>query len=174
MKRPGAGRLFAKDARSEFLRLTGSRYDSMAERIKKKKLPPLRFTKDDFRDYVLRAFGSHYDGVLQCRYCRKFCTLAEVSADHEMPLSRGGSSDVTNLGFPCQNCNQMKGSLTPGEFLKLIEFCETQIPLGRRDVYSRLAKANKLAAGARRVAMLLAGKKVAAANINMEPDLPEF
>jgi hypothetical protein len=155
---PGAGILFANKAKSGFLSLTGSRYDSMVTRMVNKKLPPLPFTKQEFRVHVLAALGGHEDGAIQCKYCRKVCTLSEVSADHETPLSRDGSSGLDNLGYPCQNCNQAKGSLTPEEFKNLLYFLEKYIPLGRRDVLGRLAKANKLAAGARRNAMLLKGR----------------
>ena len=155
MKPAGVGALFPKQGHSNFLTITGSRYDAMVARMKKKKLPPLGFSKDEFRAYVLEALGGHEDGAIQCRYCRKFCTLGEVTPDHEVPLSRGGSSHWTNLGFPCMKCNQAKGSLTPDEFLLLLQFLETKLPLGRGDVLARLAKATKLAAGAARAALIL-------------------
>jgi hypothetical protein len=43
----------------------------------------------------------------------------------------------------------MKESLTPGEFLDLLDFLEKKIPLARKSVLSRLQKAVALAAGAR-------------------------
>ena len=150
----GAGALFPAQGHRIFIEVTGSRYDTMVARIKKKKLPRLNFSKDEFRAYVLEALGGHEDGAIQCRYCCKFCVLKEVTPDHEIPLSRGGSSDLFNLGFPCMQCNQAKGSLTPEEFMKLLDFLEREIPLGRQDVLGRLAKAVKLAASARRNMML--------------------
>ncbi len=127
---------------------TGSMYDGMKSRLEKKGLPPLSFTKEMFRNYVLRSLGGHYDGALQCRYCRRWMTIQEIAADHEVPLSRGGSSDLFNIGFPCSDCNDRKGKLTPDEFLKLLDFLET-VPHARIDVLKRLQQSTKLAAGAR-------------------------
>ena len=178
MKRPGVGSLFSKDAHGEFMRVTGQRYDSMDARMEKKKLPPLPFTKVQFRSFVIAALGGTEDGAISCRYCRKICTISEVAVDHEMPLSRGGSAGLENLGLPCSNCNQAKGSMAPGEFLALIEFLETKIPRARTDVLGRLAKAIKLAAGARRNAVLLrdfkSGKPKAAQKTQTDDSLPPF
>ncbi len=178
MKRAGAGALFGKAAHSEFIRITGQRYDSMCDRMEKKKLPPLPFSKVHFRAYVLEAIGGTEDGVVTCRYCRKICTISEVAVDHEIPLSRGGAADLENLGFPCSNCNQAKGSMTPAEFLALIHFLETVIPLARKNVLGRLAKAIKLAAGARRNAVLLrdfkSGKPRHSKKQQPDDGLPEF
>jgi hypothetical protein len=66
-----------------------------------------------------------------------------------VPLSRGGSVELDNIGFPCAKCNSRKGSMTPTEFMLLLKFLETGMPLARQDVLSRLEKANALAAGAR-------------------------
>ena len=60
----------------------------------------------------------------------------------------GGSSGLDNLGYPCAECNSIKGSLLPFEFLALLEFLEREIPLARKDILSRLQKAISLAAGA--------------------------
>lgn len=174
---PGSGALFGTRGKGGFMEITGSRYGSMVERMKKKKLPPLRFSKEEFRAFVLEALNGHEDGAIQCEYCRKFCTLAETTPDHRIPLSRGGSSYLDNLGFPCMNCNQAKGSLTPEEFTKLLRFLETEIPLGRQDVLGRLAKAVKLAAGAARNRALMAkfgGKPPQKHEVKDDDGLPPF
>ena len=146
----GTGALFQEDAHQRFFRLTSSRYRGMMERLLKKKLilkghPP--FDLNTARAHVLAAMNGKEDGFVQCRFCHGYFALSDISADHEMPLSRGGSIGLDNIGYPCQNCNQAKGSLTPTEFLKLIHFLETEIPMGRKDVLGRLAKAVSLAAG---------------------------
>ena len=158
MKRPaGVGALFANKAKSGFLSLTGSRYDSMAARMEKKKLPPLPFTKAEFRAHVLAALGGHDDGAVRCRYCNAWFILEELAVDHAIPLSRGGSPGLDNLEYPCKSCNDRKGSMSPDEYLALLAFLET-IPLARIDVLKRLEQSVKLAAGARRNAMMRAGK----------------
>jgi 5-methylcytosine-specific restriction endonuclease McrA len=145
-----AGTLF--DAHSTFMTITGQRFDAMMKRLEKKGLVDEKtrpFTKDELREDVLSVFNGHEDGASQCRYCKGFYTLAEIAIDHAMPLSRGGALDLTNLDYPCANCNNAKGSLTPTEFLKLVDFLEREIPLGRKDVLGRLAKAVSLAQGMR-------------------------
>ena len=97
----------------------------------------------------LAALGGKEDGFIQCRYCRGFFTFKDVAMDHERPLSRGGSQGLENIGYPCRTCNQAKGSMDPGEFLKLREFLEKEIPMARQDVLSRLSMSVQLAAGAR-------------------------
>jgi hypothetical protein len=160
MRHPaGVGILFANKAKSGFLALTGSRYDSMVTRMAKKKLPPLPFTKAEFRAHVLAALGGFDDGAIQCRYCRGFFTLTDLAGDHAKPLSRGGSAGLDNLEYPCKACNDRKGSMTPDEFLALLEFLDTRIPLARIDVLKRLGQSVKLAAGARRAVMLAKGKQ---------------
>ncbi len=149
MRKPpkGVGVLFTKDAHDTFMGITGSRYRGMVERMKRKKLPDLDFTLDEFRSHVLVALGGKEDGFTRCRYCTGFFGLKEITADHAIPLSRGGSARLENIEYPCQSCNQQKSSMTPDEFLRLLIFLEKEIPLARQDVLSRLAKAVKLAAG---------------------------
>lgn len=149
MTKPGTGALFLKDARSEFISITGSRYRAMADRMKRKKLPELPFTLAEFREHLLLAMGGNCDGAIKCRYCSGYFTIGQIAADHAMPLSRGGSSGLENIEYPCAACNQIKGSMTPDEYIQLWWFLFERLPLARIDVLSRLQKANQLAAGAR-------------------------
>lgn len=144
------GVLFKAEARVDFLTITGRMYDHMKNRPMIKKAGGLPFTKDEFRQDVLGVLGGKKDGCTQCRYCKGHFTIAELSPDHAVPLSRQGQFGLANIDYPCQNCNQAKGSLEPWEFLELIDFCETRIPLGRKDVLGRLSKASSLAAQAGR------------------------
>lgn len=151
----GSGALFENQAHRVFMELTGSRYDNMAARLRKKKLPGLQFSKDEFRAFVRNALGGHEDGFVFCRYCRSGFGLKDLAADHMRPLSRAGGLGLDNLELCCQMDNQAKGSLLPEEFLRLRAFLECEIPEGRMDVLGRLAKANKLAAGAARARMMI-------------------
>ncbi len=130
------------------MRLTGSRYDGMDDRMERKGLSPLPFSKAQFRAHVLSALDGREDGYAQCRYCHAFCELGVLAVDHAMPLSRGGSPGLDNLELVCKPCNNRKGSMTPAEFLALLAFLET-IPLARIDVLKRLEQSVSLAAGAR-------------------------
>jgi 5-methylcytosine-specific restriction endonuclease McrA len=145
----GIGVLFPRDAHKTFMDVTRSRYSGMVERLKRKELPPLDFDLDAFRADVLGVLGGKEDGVVVCRYCKMYFGVEDIAVDHAQPLSRGGKTGLSNLDYPCKRCNDIKGSLTIDELLKLIEFLEKEIPLARQDVLSRLQKAVALAAGAR-------------------------
>lgn len=148
-KGKGTGSLFVRNAKSDFLRITGDRFGAMATRLAKKNLPALSFDKDGFRYHILIAMNQQYDGVLKCRYCNYFFNLSEVAVDHAVPLSRGGSTELDNIEYPCKPCNNRKGSLTPTEYLMLLTFLEKEIPLGRQDILKRLEMSVSLAQGAR-------------------------
>ena len=60
-------------------------------------------------------------GSISCIYCYTVLTLDTISFDHLLPLSRGGSSWVPNLGLCCTTCNKTKGSLTEDEYCSLLE-----------------------------------------------------
>ena len=149
------GALFKAEARVDFLTITGRMYDHMRNRPVIKKAGGLPFTKEQLRQDVLGVLGGKKCGVVQCRYCSGFFVVSELAADHAVPLSRAGGFGLDNLDYPCRNCNQAKGSMTPDEFLKLLRFLEAEIPLARTDVLGRLAKAVSLAVAARRAQMRL-------------------
>jgi 5-methylcytosine-specific restriction endonuclease McrA len=144
----GIGSLFPKSSHDEFMGVTRSRYSGMVERLKRKKLPEIPFTLEEFRQDILGVMGGKEDAPIQCGYCKKYCTLSEVAVDHATPLSRGGSAGLCNLDYPCHACNNRKGSMSVEEFTKLLAFLET-IPLARTDVLKRLEQSVALAAGAR-------------------------
>lgn len=58
--------------------------------------------------------------------------------DHVLPLSRGGSSDVSNLRWAHKLCNILKGPLTPGEFVVLAAQIIAHLVAGPRTVAPRL------------------------------------
>ena|ERR1700677_3578089 len=144
----GTGSLFPKDSHKDFFDITRARYSSMADRMKRKKLPPLQFTLDEFRADILGVMGGKEDGAVVCRYCKMAFTLDGIAVDHAKALSRGGSAGLDNLDYPCRPCNNRKGSMDPLEFKALLAFLET-IPLARIDVLKRLEQSVSLAAGAR-------------------------
>lgn len=54
------------------------------------------------------------DGLV-CRYCGIALAFTEVTIDHVMPRSRGGSDKPANLAVCCRRCNSSKGDRTPNE-----------------------------------------------------------
>lgn len=51
----------------------------------------------------------------RCQYCAKKYPAAELTLDHILPRSRGGSDEPGNLCASCYPCNQRKGDRTPDE-----------------------------------------------------------
>jgi 5-methylcytosine-specific restriction endonuclease McrA len=143
------GNLFSKTAKTIFLRVSVAQYNNMLARVKRKGYPGLPFGIDGFRMHLLCAMGGNYDGILRCSYCNGFFGVDQIAVDHAIPLSRGGGVDLGNLDFPCMADNDRKGSMTPEEYLRLLEFIDRSIPLAKEDVMHRLRIATKLAAGDR-------------------------
>lgn len=108
------------------------------------------FTVEQFRAHLLKFLGGVEDGVAQCRYCNSWLNIATVACDHAIPVSRGGSLDLTNIEFPCKPCNNRKGKLMPDEFMALLTGLEKWPATARNDVLHRLEIAVQLAAGVRR------------------------
>lgn len=50
-----------------------------------------------------------------CQFCGKPLPASELTLDHVMPRSRGGSSTWENLVACCYRCNNRKGDRTPEE-----------------------------------------------------------
>lgn len=54
----------------------------------------------------------------RCVYCNREVTPGNATAEHAIPRSRGGLNAPGNLWLACHNCNQLKGSKTPMEWLQ--------------------------------------------------------
>ena len=178
---PQAGILFPRQAHTAFMEITRRQYGHMVERMKANKLPPVPFNLEQYRADVLSVMDGKEDGAIQCRYCRRWFTLAEINVDHAMPLSRGGSAGLDNLDYPCAADNDGKGSLTIDEYKDLLAFLDGKHPLMRQDVLSRLKRSNALAASARRAQSLAAklqriegGKQARKAAAEFAGELGEF
>jgi 5-methylcytosine-specific restriction endonuclease McrA len=50
-----------------------------------------------------------------CQYCGEVLPSSELTLDHVVPRSRGGSSTWENLVACCHPCNRRKGNQLPGE-----------------------------------------------------------
>ena len=133
----------------------------MVRLLKKKIIEKDRepFTLEEFRADVLSVMGGNEDGAIECRYCHRHYTLSEIAVDHAHPLSRGGSMGLDNIDYVCTQDNNRKGSMMIHEYHALLKFLETVHPAMRKDILSRLGKANALAAGALRNQMLMTNFK---------------
>ncbi len=50
-----------------------------------------------------------------CQYCGKVFNPSDLTLDHVVPKSRGGSSNWDNLVACCKRCNNRKGNALPEE-----------------------------------------------------------
>lgn len=73
-------------------------------------------TLSEFR----KAFAAFYARPL-CVYCGKAVALKDVSADHKIPVSKGGTSYADNLQFICKADNVSKGDMSHDEYLTLLD-----------------------------------------------------
>ena len=48
-----------------------------------------------------------------CQYCLKKYPIAQLTIDHILPRSRGGSDDHSNRTLACRKCNSSKSSIFP-------------------------------------------------------------
>jgi hypothetical protein len=51
-----------------------------------------------------------------CKYCGQIGGRLEV--DHVIPISKGGTNDLSNLTTSCRKCNRQKKDMSVEEFLK--------------------------------------------------------
>ena len=63
--------------------------------------------KQRFRIFVRDRF--------RCQYCCKRFQVADLTLDHIIPRSAGGSDDPENLAAACIPCNQRKGARSPDQ-----------------------------------------------------------
>lgn len=53
----------------------------------------------------------------QCYYCEKSFAHEDLTMDHKVPISRGGTSTKGNVVVCCKSCNSEKKYYTPAEKL---------------------------------------------------------
>ena len=50
-----------------------------------------------------------YEKNRHCHYCNYVLTFADMTIDHFVPTSKGGSNSIENLFASCWECNSLKG-----------------------------------------------------------------
>lgn len=76
------------------------------ERFKVRSAETKKAIPDRMRREMLERDGH------QCRYCD---STEDLTADHIIPVSRGGPTTIENLATACRPCNSRKGARTPEE-----------------------------------------------------------
>lgn len=66
------------------------------------------------RETALRKQGG------RCAYCLDPLTVKDVTRDHKKPRASGGLDHKGNIAAACRSCNQLKGSIPYGEFVRMI------------------------------------------------------
>ena len=56
------------------------------------------------------------DGCMVCEYCDRAIKDRDWHLEHRIPISRGGTNAIENLGVACPACNLEKGPKTPDEY----------------------------------------------------------
>jgi 5-methylcytosine-specific restriction endonuclease McrA len=56
----------------------------------------------------------------RCIYCGVKLTSKNLTLDHRLPISRGGTNTIENIDCVCPECNQLKHVQTKEEFLKFL------------------------------------------------------
>jgi 5-methylcytosine-specific restriction endonuclease McrA len=78
----------------------------------------------------LRALAQVGTGAIRCPYCvaigrpANLIDLSNYVWDHRVPITHGGSHDISNLFCVCEDCNRLKGSMSYDFFVALLSEVE--------------------------------------------------
>ena len=83
-------------------------------------------------DRIRRLFITSIKSGLICSYCGEKMELFAprenfrmvISVDHIIPLSNGGTNDISNLTVCCTRCNLVKGTMTQDQFVFILKSFE--------------------------------------------------
>jgi len=94
---------------------------------------PVSFTLADFRSWLAaRAtpgpFTDRLTGLWKCEYSREFIAIEQVSVDHKLPLSMGGTGTLDNLAVCTERMNRIKGAIPFDQFLDLKDTVDRDWP----------------------------------------------
>ncbi len=70
------------------------------------------YAKIPFKGVLLNKQNIFKRDSNKCQYCG---STSDLTIDHVLPSSRGGSSSWDNLTTACRSCNSKKGDFTPQE-----------------------------------------------------------
>ena len=74
----------------------------------------------------IKDLAEHYDYT--CCYCSKKFKLKELSREHLLAKSLGGSNNVKNIRLACRQCNSIVGNLEVAIKLSLMTAFQGEIP----------------------------------------------
>jgi 5-methylcytosine-specific restriction endonuclease McrA len=133
---------------SQFNKRTGVIYQSMKNRFRERlwksgrragmvRTPgrDLPFSVDEFRQWARMRIGLT---VVLCPYCSAPIDALSFSTDHDVPIKRGGSLELSNLVACCTDCNTLKGELCSTEFRVFLDVMRNFPVPARNDIFKRL------------------------------------
>jgi 5-methylcytosine-specific restriction endonuclease McrA len=89
------------------------------------KLPKVIRLFTQFRNRQIVKFSREnvfYRDRFQCQYCAQTFVRSELTLDHVIPRSKGGTTSWDNVVSCCKSCNNKKGDKLPQHFaMKLIK-----------------------------------------------------
>lgn len=122
--------------------------------IKRQPIPPLeKLTPRKIREKATLSARYIYlmnltDGT--CFYCSCDLDVATLTADHLVPISKGGGNGMRNLVPACQECNNKKGNRMP-----CTQEVEKAVYLHRTTRKPRLSKIIVMPPGSKKVNAML-------------------
>lgn len=79
------------------------------------------------RDYIYRKTAGH------CYLCGEFVPYDLFEVEHYIPISKGGTNDMSNLFPACYCCNSIKRDVYPDKFMgKVLQIFMHQMDLRHR------------------------------------------
>jgi len=131
-----------RQQQSAFMKRTLQMYNGDKGRIREKTGDPkaeLPYTLEELRALVQACLGK------PCKYNSKIkLSVANIAADHNVPLARGGTFDILNLDIISQQSNYRKGAWTGDEWQKFVKGLEKNFPPEAvEDMYRRLVLGGK-------------------------------
>lgn len=71
-----------------------------------------------FSVYEKRTIYAKHNGT--CAICGRPVKFKKMTVDHIVPLSKGGTNEMSNLRLACCSCNRIKSDVDDDEFYRKI------------------------------------------------------
>lgn len=74
-----------------------------------------KWKRDQLKDRLMCGRSA-----VQCHYCGRWLYRHDVTLDHVIAHSRGGSNELSNLLLCCAGCNRSKGAMPYQDFVSKV------------------------------------------------------